>query len=402
MREEIVAKVLEQAEDAPGYISKIESRINNLQSNFDNYISTLDSSISNINDLKLNQQSYYSNSISNLNAIDQYAGYLISSGQQPYSQYGSDIKSKNDLLRNNLGLQNNEINALNSDLLNNDLSNVRNSLNNNKNVLTEIRSNLNSLNYYISEINKIDPETIADPIQLKFNPTYLPEINQETLSRYRNNISDIDALIKGENLLTFQVIFPKILLLIIMFISLLTSSFICLNYIESSATIRIKTIKRMFIPSFLAIFISSFLIIIIPIICVIILGNYLFLLPFFDKALIVSLLITISISIYSLLGIGLSYLIKKKSLTLIVSIFLLIFLLFFSGFILPIERMGRIPAQIASNFPGNLASDALNKAIFYDQPLNSLNSTILILALILIGILIIVLIIKYFRDKKID
>jgi len=99
---------------------------------------------------------------------------------------------------------------------------------------------------------------------------------------------------------------------------------------------------------------------------------------------------------------GLSYLIKKKSLTLIVSVFLLIFLLFFSGFILPIERMGRIPAKIALNFPGNIASDALNKSVFYDQPLSSLNSAILILGLILILILMVVLVIKYFRDKKID
>ena len=99
---------------------------------------------------------------------------------------------------------------------------------------------------------------------------------------------------------------------------------------------------------------------------------------------------------------GLSYLIKKKSLTLIVSVFLLIFLLFFSGFILPIERMGRIPAKIASNFPGNIASDALNKAIFYDQPLNPLNLAILILSLTMMAILAGVLVIKYFRDKKMD
>src|SRR3989344_355154 len=358
---EIATKVLEQAEDAPTYINIIESELNSLDRNFDDYSSKLDSSIYNMNNLKLNQQSYYSSSVDNLNALDEYANYLVSSGVQPYSQYGYEIKAKSSLLRNNLNTQNNDINSLNSG----NLADVKDSLRNNENLLNEMRSNINSLRYYINEINKIDPEAIADPIQLKFNPTYLPEINPETLEKYKTNGSSIDTLIKGETLLTFQVIFPKILLLIVMFI-------------------------------------SSFLIIIIPIICVIILGNYLFLLPFFKKILIVLLLIFISISIYVLIGMGLSYLIKKKSLTLIVSVFLLIFLLFFSGFILPIERMGRIPAKIALNFPGNIASDALNKSVFYDQPLSSLNSAILILGLILILILMVVLVIKYFRDKKID
>lgn len=395
---EIATKVLEQAEDAPTYINIIESELNSLDRNFDDYSSKLDSSIYNMNNLKLNQQSYYSSSVDNLNTLDQYANYLVSSGVQPYSQYGYEIKAKSSLLRNNLNTQNNDINSLNSG----NLADVKDSLRNNENLLNEMRSNINSLRYYINEINKIDPEAIADPIQLKFNPTYLPEINPETLEKYKTNGSSIDTLIKGETLLTFQVIFPKILLLIVMFISLLTSSFICLSYLESPAINRINTIKKMFVPSFLAVFISSFLIIIIPIICVIILGNYLFLLPFFKKILIVLLLIFISISIYVLIGMGLSYLIKKKSLTLIVSVFLLIFLLFFSGFILPIERMGRIPAKIALNFPGNIASDALNKSVFYDQPLSSLNSAILILGLILILILMVVLVIKYFRDKKID
>ena len=397
---EIATKVLEQAGNAPSYINKIESELNNLETNFDGYTSTLDNSVSSIDNLKSNQQLYYSNSMSNLESLDQYADSLIFSGQQPYLQYGSEIKAKNDLLRNNLNLQNNNVNSLTSE--NTNLNNVKNSLRNNKDVLIEMKSSLNSLRYYLGEINTIDPETIADPIQLKFNPTYLPKIDPKTLEKYKNNESNIDTLIKGENLLTFQVIFPKILLLIVMFISLLTSSFVCLSYLESPATIRIKTIKKMFIPSFLAVFISSFLIIIIPIICVVILGNYLFLLPFFKKILIILLLISISMSIYVLIGMGLSYLIKKKSLTLIVSIFLLIFLLFFSGFILPIERMGRVPAKIASNFPGNIASDALNKVVFYDQPLNSLNSALLILSLTLIIILIIVLMIKYFRDKNID
>src|SRR3989344_97737 len=395
---EIATKVLEQAEDAPTYINIIESELNSLDRNFDDYSSKLDSSIYNMNNLKLNQQSYYSSSVDNLNALDEYANYLVSSGVQPYSQYGYEIKAKSSLLRNNLNTQNNDINSLNSG----NLADVKDSLRNNENLLNEMRSNINSLRYYINEINKIDPEAIADPIQLKFNPTYLPEINPETLEKYKTNGSSIDTLIKGETLLTFQVIFSKILLLIVMFISLLTSSFICLSYLESPAINRINTIKKMFVPSFLAVFISSFLIIIIPIICVIILGNYLFLLPFFKKILIVLLLIFISISIYVLIGMGLSYLIKKKSLTLIVSVFLLIFLLFFSGFILPIERMGRIPAKIALNFPGNIASDALNKSVFYDQPLSSLNSAILILGLILILILMVVLVIKYFRDKKID
>ncbi|HLC58056.1 MAG TPA: hypothetical protein VJH95_05765, partial [Candidatus Nanoarchaeia archaeon] len=142
---------------------------------------------------------------------------------------------------------------------------------------------------------------------------------------------------------------------------------ISINYLNSPANKRVMIVKGVFFPSFFSIFLSALFITLIPLIFVILLGDFLFLLPFVHNILLVLFVVGISASIYILVGMSLSYLIRDKSLTLLVSIFVLIFLLFFSGFILPIERMGAVPASIASNFPGNIAADILNKILFYDQ-----------------------------------
>jgi len=444
---ELASKVLEQAELGPSYIEKIRSELNQIDSDSEGYITDIRNSVSDIennirnaessidsmgyrivniqsdlDNLKSNKQTHYSNSINYINSIDQSAGSLILLGY-PYSQYGNEIKTKNNQLKSSVNSYNSLVDSSVSSISSESnefsslqkntktyldsvgrstsvFSSMEDDLEANRDMVDKANSNLNSLEYYIGEIRKIDPEQIADPIQLKLKPTYLPEVNPKIVERFRDKDGgDITTLIKGETLLSFQVIFPKILLLIVMFVALLTSTFICLSYLKSPANRRIRTMRHIFFPSFLSIYISSLIITMLPIFCVILLGNFLFLLPFFENILIITIIILISASIYVLVGMSLSYLIKEKSLTLLVSIFTLLFLLFFSGFILPIERMGRVPSIIASNFPGNIASDCLNKLLFYNQPIGSLlvNINMLFITLIFIGIM--TLTIKFLRNQ---
>jgi hypothetical protein len=396
---EVTSKILEQAEYGPQHLERIRTNLNNADSlmtsqlnNLERSSNSIEQTISIIN-LDLNS---LDNPISN---IEDYITSLEESSEDP-------------IINNialNLLINTNEIKSTNRDIettlqnLNSDTRDIDiiiKNLKSNQRSLKDLETNLDSLDVYLEQIQKISPEEIADPIKLEFHPTYLPGLNQKILDRFKNREEgEITKLIKGETLLTFQVIFPKILLLIIMFVSILTSSFVCLNHIKSPANSRMKTIKGIFMPSFLSVHIASLIIVLIPTFIVVLLGNFLFLLPFLENFGTVFLILFMSLSVNILMGTGIAYFIKEKSLTLLVSIFLLLFLLFFSGFILPIERMGAFPAKIASNFPGNLASEALGKILFYDQPFYFLKTEIIYLSILLATIFLITLLIKKIRKS---
>ena len=72
-------------------------------------------------------------------------------------------------------------------------------------------------------------------------------------------------------------------------------------------------------------------------------------------------------SIFILMGILLSYLIRNESITLLITTFVLIFFLYFSGFLQPIERMSYLSSIFATYTPINMALFAFNKVIFYQQ-----------------------------------
>ncbi len=443
---EVTSRILEQVETGPEYIDKIKSDLTALDNALTVQTKNIDSSVQIINTglvsietgldslstgvSNINSKTYvlgsdknvYSSSIkSSLNIIDGYGNQLILLGPSS-SQYGNSIKSHSNFIKTDINNYDSKVdNAVNNILLEtnqlsltentiglssseikrkvSDIESINRELKDKKSYVGEARKELNILERYFDRIEGISPEEVADPIKLNFQPTYLPDINPDIIKRFQDKEQDeITKLIKGETLLSFQVIFPKILLLIVMFISLLTSSFICLNYIESPANARLKTIKGMFFPSFFSIYLASSLITLIPIIAVVLLGNFLFLLPFVENLWIVCLVLILTISINVLLGMGVSYLIKDKTLTLLVSIFMLLFLLFFSGFILPIERMGAFPAKIAASFPGNIGTDALNKLLFYDQPFDSLKINIIGLLIIFFLLCNLILFIKKIRD----
>jgi hypothetical protein len=179
---------------------------------------------------------------------------------------------------------------------------------------------------------------------------------------------------------------------------LLISSFLSLAEINSTAHERIMLIRGIFWHEFFAIYLSSLIIISIPILCVLALGQYLFLIDILNNIGVVILLLFLLASIFILLGTALAYLIKKESITLLLCAFILVFLIFFSGFILPIERMSPISGAVASNMPGKITLSAFNEAVFYSQPLGALASAIHALLLWLAIMILITLTVKKVKN----
>lgn len=92
---------------------------------------------------------------------------------------------------------------------------------------------------------------------------------------------------------------------------------------------------------------------------------------------LVLLIIFLVSSVFILFGMTLAYLLKSESTTLLISTFFLVFLMFFSGFLLPVERMTKTAAGVANTFPGKLGLDAFSKVVFYGQGYDVVHSEVM-------------------------
>ncbi|MEM5799470.1 MAG: ABC transporter permease [Candidatus Aenigmatarchaeota archaeon] len=225
-----------------------------------------------------------------------------------------------------------------------------------KNIKSDIQEFRNNINF----LKKINPEDVSNPIYLYNQPVYKPDIiNYNKLTEKEIN--------KGINMISLQTIFPNVLILITLFLSILVSTFISLNHINSEAKIMLNLIEDVFIHEIFSIYVSSLIIVITPTFFVLLVGNYLFKINIFFNFNLIILIILFLCSTFIFLGMFISYIIKKESITFLLSSFILVFFVFFSGFILPSERMSTIFSYFSSNSPTKIAVSALIKVSFYNQ-----------------------------------
>ena len=242
-------------------------------------------------------------------------------------------------------------------------------------------------------MSSVDANFLGNPIEIYNVPTYVP------LTAVKLNISDIDAetAVKGINLISLQTLFPTMLLLVTMFLALLISTFMCLQAINGAAHVRLRTMKGVFFPEFFSVYISSMVIISLPMLIVLLLGNFLFRIPIIANGFAVLVIVFLLASVFTLIGMTLAYMIKKEATTLLVTTFLLVFFIFFSGYVLPIERMSFASSFLASIFPGKLALSSLNLILFYELGLMAAASFVGSLALWFVWMGSIAIVVKVMR-----
>jgi ABC-type multidrug transport system permease subunit len=233
--------------------------------------------------------------------------------------------------------------------------------------LLNLRNDLSTMRSDISTVSTLNPELIVTPIKFLTKPLYVPIVKNKNVNT-QNMFKD---LIKGINLIGLQTLFPKLLLLIVMFLSLLISTFICLSEINSPSNIRVSIIRGIGLHEFFSTYLSSMFIILPPILIVLGLGYTIFELNIpFGWAFLSMFLLS---STFIMMGMSLSYLVVKESITMLIMTFILMFLLFFSGYILPIERMSPVSKVIAEISPGKISLDIFNQMTFYHQHVSTVS-----------------------------
>jgi hypothetical protein len=244
------------------------------------------------------------------------------------------------------------------------------------------------------DLNFLDADNIVRPIRTENIPTYVPTFSDDQISRWQESLSQEEQLLKGFSLISLQTIYPSILILITMFLSLLISTYVTLSSINSKTYERLKLVRGITLPHFISLIISSLLIIMIPVAVVILIGGILFRLHIMAQFYAILSGILLLGLIIILLGMIIALLIRKESIALTTSTFVLIIMIFYSGFLLPVERMSDGFSFIAQNSPGTLAGLIFKQAVFYHVV--ALNE-IMIMLFQLIFLLIIGFIIRLYK-----
>lgn len=264
--------------------------------------------------------------------------------------------------------------------------------------IASLEKSLDSTGESFKEVSNLDADLLVNPVSIINYPTYIPQVDITIEDVETEEGGMFSVFAKGINLIGLQTIFPSILILIILFLALLIGAFMCLNEINSSADTRVKLVRGVFFSHFISIYFSSIIIIMIPVFSILWLGETLFQLRIFSNITEVFAIVFLLVSTFVFLGMTIAYIIKKESSTLLVSTFILVFLIFFSGFILPIERMSDLPNVLAINSPTNIAIRAFDKIVFYDLGNVSIDGNLLYLGAWAIAFFLIALTTKWIRD----
>jgi len=214
-----------------------------------------------------------------------------------------------------------------------------------------------------SSLNEMNPETLANPYIFKTTPAYIPNITIDLSATASEDIGKKAA--QGANFISLQTMFPTILFLIIIFMSLLISSYLTLQTITAEAQARVRLYRHVFLAEMISLIIASSIILIIPSILLLLVGKFVFLIPIDHHIFPVSLLIALCAIFFIFVGMSLAYMIRQESPTLLVSTFMLIAILFFSGFLFPLERMSQTAGTLASLMPSRVALLLFSKIVFH-------------------------------------
>lgn len=240
---------------------------------------------------------------------------------------------------------------------------ARQQLLNQQSELLDYQREISSLRDRLDGVGSMDADAFLNTIVLSSTPTFIPDFS----NLREDPASEVTAqeVNQARSLMSLQTLYPTILMLLLLFLSLLISSFLCLQEINNQASKRIRLIPYTFHAELISTYVASLFITIIPIVFVLIAGDVLFMLDIFSNLLTIVTILLLLASCYIFVGMALAYMFRSESITLLLSTLLLIFVMFFSGFLFPTERMNDAFSLIANVLPPKIGFEAFSQVVFY-------------------------------------
>lgn len=249
------------------------------------------------------------------------------------------------------------------------IDDVKNSLLNIKDDLNKLKTSIENINDAINSIQVTSAESIVNPIKTTIQPI-------ASTGSYLNYI------------------FPYLIILVIMFISIILSSTLIQMEKSSKAFFRNFVTPTKDITFVMATYLTTLFVLILQITVVLGVSYYFLKTSIFTNVLYTLLLIFFAITLFTVIGMIVGYLFKSEEGTTVISISVASIFLLLSNLIIPLERMSPIIQSIAKYNPYVMLSELLKRLIIFDVTFKDIYLDFLIIAGVTAGLFIVMLLIQ--------
>jgi ABC-type multidrug transport system permease subunit len=235
--------------------------------------------------------------------------------------------------------------------------------------LDALKTSIETINSQINALRVTSAESIVNPITTTVTP-----------------ISS-----KSSNL---NFVFPYLVILIIVFISIMLSSTIIIIEKTSKAYFRNFTTPTKDFTFISSVFLTSFLVVIVQLVFVLLLAYYFLNTTILSSVLLALLALFASIVLFTFIGMIIGYLFNSQEAVTMASISIGSVFLFLSNLILPLETMSPTIQDLARYNPYVIASELLKKITLFGSEWKVLSSDFVLIGIYVVVTFVLVLIIQ--------
>lgn len=223
--------------------------------------------------------------------------------------------------------------------------------------VTAVKASIDALKGQINAISVTNAANIVNPITTRIQP----------------------VVSKNTNLAYF---FPYLVVLIVMFISLVLSSTLVVMEKTSKAYFRNFVTPTRDLTMIIATFITNFLVVAIEIAVILSMAAYFLSTSLFSNIMLVIVLLVLCISLFTLIGMSLGYLLRTQEGSMVASIAVGSIFLLLSNLIIPLESMAKVIQNFTPLNPYVVSSEVLRKLIIFKLEWTDLMPAFLFLAVL--------------------
>ena len=347
--------------------------------------SAISSDVSDLKDTALNVVDTGRNLVTNLQPYVSGSNgtSMLSNFGTSMTNYSSSIKSASNITQSDISDLGTLVDSLSTQIddLNTRLDYARTTVSNSSGKITDIQSNLNDLKTSVDALKSIIESTNSQISSLKVTSA------DSIVNPIKTTVTPINT--KSNNL---NFIFPYLIILIIVFISIMLSSSIILVEKTSKAYFRNFTTPTKDITFIASIFLTSLFVVIVQLIFILLLAYYFLNTSILSSVNLTVLLIIGSITLFTMIGMIIGYLFSSQEAATMASISVGSVFLFLSNLILPLETMSPYIQSAARYNPYVISSELLKKLTLFNAHWNDVYFDFAILGAYIVIALILVLI----------
>jgi len=239
-----------------------------------------------------------------------------------------------------------------------------------------------------------------DEITQKFDSEFeaLEKINPELAEKLINPIVKmLKPLIQGMR--NIELVFPMLVSVVVIFISLLFSNIITLQEIHSKAHFRnmIAPVKKSVYTS--GLIMTSFLVVLFQALILLLVAQFRFKIDVFSVFWPLLLVIVLLSLIFVFIGMMIAYLFENQQTSVLTTTFVALAFFLFSDFITPLESMPVLASYLAGLNPIVLSTYLIKQLTIFNLPLWLMSKHIVMLILYLLIALVLLLIVSKKKSK---